>query len=655
MKMHIGADYYPEHWPRERWATDAKLMKEAGFNVTRVAEFAWSKLEPVEGTFDFSWLEDAIKLLGEHGVQVLLCTPTPTQPKWLYDNYPETVAQDEQGHMHHFGNRQNNCFTSPKYRELSRKITTAMAEHFKGNPNVIGWQLDNELSGPFCFCMACEKEFKAFLKEQYKSINDLNAAWGTNFWSHTYASFDELHLPRNKHSSPSIYLEWRRFHSRQIISFATEQAEIIRKINPKHFITHNFMGLYDGLNYFKLGEVLDFISEDYYYNFGASNNDNRFDAYLFGAQRLDFIRGIKHKPFWIMENSAGSLGWETYGRNLRPGEIRRMTIQNMARGAVGQVWFRWRTSRYGTEQYWHGILDHSGIPGRRYNEAKDLTPLMQKIFAKIDGSKIRTEVAILTDFEDRWAFEQQPNAEGFSYTKALEPYYRALYKNGVSVDFVKPGDCLEKYKIVLAPHKYILTKEYADAFTQFVKNGGTLLTTCRTGVKDASNAVHEMPLPGFLREAAGIRVEEYEAIGNYSVNYKGKTYKVNTLADWVIPETAEVLAKYKEPGVDFAAITSHSHGKGKLWYVGSIPEDKLAERIVLDMVAETNVQTYDLPENVELVIHEKDNASFYFLLNHGDEAQEIKMCALNGTDIVTDKAVNGKITIPANDVAVVQI
>jgi len=242
------------------------------------------------------WLEDAVALLGRYGIRSILCTPTPTMPKWVYDKYPDTVAEDVHGHPIAFGNRQNNCFTSRIYRALSRNITAELTKRFKDNPDVVGWQLDNELGGPFCYCRQCENDFREWLAARYQCVGALNEAWGTNFWSHAYADFKELHLPRHPHPSPSMYLDFRRFHSDNVVRFAAEQAEIIRAVCPGHFITHNFMGMSSGINYFDLGGVLDFISEDYYYNFGESSWDHRFDCYLAGAEQLDFIRGIKKQP-----------------------------------------------------------------------------------------------------------------------------------------------------------------------------------------------------------------------------------------------------------------------------------------------------------------------------------------------------------------------
>ena len=650
--MYIGADYYPEHWPRERWATDAALMREAGFTITRLAEFAWSRMEPSEGVFDFGWLDDAIDVLGAHGIKVILCTPTPTVPKWLYDTYPETTIQNADGTKIPFGNRQNVCFTSPAFREFSRRITRAMAEHFAGNPHVVGWQLDNEFHGPNCYCAACEAKFQAWLADKYTTTDALNEAWGTDFWSHRYTDFGQTHLPRNEHSSPSLVLDYRRFHSQNIVSFAREQADILRQRCPGHFITHNEMGWAPQVDYYDLSEPLDIVAFDYYYNYGPW--DTRYDAYTMGAAALDLTRGFKRKNFMIMENSAGAIGWESYSRNLRPGEMRRMTYQNVAHGADGQVWFRWRTSRYGTEQYWHGLLGHDGLPQRRYDEAAQTAKELRKLFETIDSSTIESQAAIVSEYDDRWALAQQPNAPKFDYIDALMPYYRALHRRGVNVDFINLRQGLESYKLVVLPYKYLLNREQADRLEAFVAAGGTLIVTCRSGVKNAVNVPHDMTLPGYLRGLTGVRVEEYESLPEtapYKVTWDSDTYTANTLADWIIPETAQVLASYDEPGVAYAAVTKHQVGSGCVYYIGTIPDAALANRLTDLALVQSCCATLDAPEHVEVSIRSHDNTEYVFLLNHTPEPQT---CTIMGENLLDGKVVNGSITLPPDGVAVVQ-
>ena len=337
-----------------------------------------------------------------------------------------------------------------------------------------------------------------------------------------------------------------------------------------------------------------------------------------------------------------------------PGQLRLWPAQSVASGADAVFYFRWRSCLFGTEQYWHGVLEHSGVPGRRYHDAAAMTPEMQKVYAEVAGGAVRSDVAIVTDFNDRWGFDQQPNSDDFSYTKALYPYYKALYRRGVNMDFIHGCDDFGKYKLVLLPYKYILTEEYAARLEDFVQNGGVLLTTCRSGVKNECNVPHEAVLPGYLRRAAGIKIEEYESIDCYAIEYKGRMYTGGTLVDWIKPETAEVLGQYTEDGVPYAAVTANTFGKGQLWYVGNVPDESLADSVIADLLETAGVRWFDLPERTEMVIQEKDGVSFVFLLNHSDAEQTFKLAGLKGMDLLSGQSGADWFTVKANDVAVIK-
>lgn len=654
--MYIGADYYPEHWPRERWEIDAKLMKEAGLNVTRLAEFSWTKLEPNEGQFDFGWLDDAIETLGSQGVKVILCTPTPTMPKWMYDGYPEVVAEEKNGDKIPFGNRQNNCFTSASYRFFSERITRKMAQRYADNPHVIGWQLDNELWGPYCFCPSCESAFRDYLKEKYGTIERLNEEYGTIFWSQCYREFAEAHLPRHTNSSPSLDLDYKRFHSDHIIRFAAAQAEIIREYCPHHFITHNMMGFSESVDYYKLGEKLDIVAFDYYYNFGKDNAwENRLGEYRYGAASLDFMRSVKHKNFWMMENSISSNGWETFGRELRPGEIRRMTYQNIAHGVDGQMWFRWRTCRFGTEQYWHGIIGHDGLPLRRYQVVSRLAQELHPLYEQIKDTTVNAQVGIVMDFDDRWALSFQPNSAEFNLVKTAMLYYNALSRRGINVEFLRSEDNLNAYSLVILPAKYILTPEYTHRLEQYVRDGGTLVTTYRTGVKNTSNVPYEMTLPGHLRKLTGVRVEEYEAVPSqypYEIQLGDIACQGSVLCDWILPETAEAIAGYADPDLkDYAAATVNAFGDGRVYYVG-IESDKLTEQLIDRIVEELGLEQFGLlPEGVEISVRSSEDVKYIFIINHSSKNY---VANVHGYDILKNENCGGAYTVAANDVAVIR-
>ncbi|MCY3023503.1 MAG: beta-galactosidase, partial [Planctomycetota bacterium] len=362
--MYIGVDYYPEHWPRAKWETYARWMKQAHFNIVRMAEFAWVFMEPEEDRFDFARLDDALAVLNKHGVSAILGTPTAVMPAWVARKYPETLAMQKDGTRITWGVRKNNCFTSGAYRLLSERITREMAVHFSGTPNVVGWQTDNEFGGPVCYCDTCRGDFQDWLRAKYRTLDALNRAWGTHFWGHRYGTWGEIQAGNDAGGqNPSLLLDWQRFTSWLQVRFQRDQVRILRAHCPHHFVTHNFMGLFSDLNYYDLAADLDFVAWDNYPVWGKP--DIPYDA----SAAADVMRGLKRQNFWIMEETAGPGGWGAFGRNPRPGEIRKIAYQQMAHGSDANIWFRWRTCTAGREQYWHGLLGHDSKPLRRYKEA----------------------------------------------------------------------------------------------------------------------------------------------------------------------------------------------------------------------------------------------------------------------------------------------
>lgn len=661
--MFIGADYYPEHWPRDRWETDAQLMEAAHFNIVRLAEFSWIKMEPHEGEYDFCWLDEAIELLGRHGIRSIVCTPTATMPKWLYDKYPDTVAISRDGQREHFGNRQINCFSSGTYRLLSQKITLAMARHYADNPNVVGWQLDNEFGGPICFCTTCEHAFQDWLRKKYATIENVNEQYGTIFWSQSYHEFSEIQLPRHLSSNPSLDLDFKRFHSENVVSFASEQADIIRTVCPGHFVTHNMMGFAVNINYYDLGKLLDFASFDYYYNYGERSWNDHIEDCISGSAGLDFTRGIKQKNFWIMENSAGSTGWEQYGRNLRPGEIRRMTYQNVAHGADGQLWFRWRTSRYGTEQYWHGLLGHDGVPARRYREAGATAGELHQLFKEIEGSVVRSDVGIVMDYDDRWAFLLQKNSPQFDYCRQANRVRREFTRHGINVDYLRPEDDLARYTCIVLLTKYIVSGEYAQKINDYVAGGGILLASFRCGVKDEVNVPYALTLPGLLRDVTGVRVEEYESIPkneSYRIKFGDHQYGGSILADWAIAEHAEVLATYDEECLEaYAALTVNRYGSGTAYYLATVPDDGMLAELVGRIIESAGIPEYGLlPHGIEIFTRSRLDTRYVFVINHSALGRQVPTGItdqFNPVNLVNGKSVDGLLDLPAGEVAVLKV
>ena len=623
--MYVGVDFYPEHWPRKLWNRYASLMRKANFNIVRLAEFAWVLMEPQEGCFDFAWLDEALAILGKGGISVILGTPTAVMPAWVARKYPDCLATQKNGQRIEWGVRKNNCFSSPTYRLLSQRITRAMAEHFAAAPNVIGWQSDNEFGDPVCYCDTCREGFHDWLVNKYKTLEKLNAAWGTHFWGQRFGQWCEIPLPIDPDgANPSLYLDWRRYGSWLNVRFQGEQVRILRECCPRHFITHNFMGLYSELNYYDLAEDLDFVSWDNYPIGGPPG------ILYNSAAAADLMRGLKRRNFWIMEQTAGASGWGCFNRNPRPGEIRLVAWQQMAHGADAQLWFRWRTCTAGREQYWHGLLGHDGKPLRRYREAARVGAEFKKLARHVEGTTVHAPVAMIYDYESHWALTSQPGYAGHHYYEAILRYYRALFRAGVNVDMVKPGGNLAGYRIVIAPDLFILPDDLAKQLCSFVFGGGVLLADCRTGVKDENSLCHARTLPGLLSKALGVVIEEYEAVpdgAEYAVSGVGDIvgdFTATRCCDWVKPRGAQRLAVYQPWHLkDFAAATRYRYGKGTGFYVGTvIRQEEFYDALIACLLQTGRVRpVVKPPAGVEVSLRQGRGGKLLFVMNHTEETK----------------------------------
>ncbi len=663
--MYIGADYYPEHWSKDRWEIDAQMMQDAGFNIVRIGEFAWINMEPQEGQFEFDWLDEALDVLAKHGISVILGTPTAVMPAWVARKYPETLAMQADGTRIVWGVRKNNCFTSGAYRLLSERITRAMAEHFKATPNVVGWQTDNEFGNPVCFCDTCRADFQDWLRAKYGTLDALNQAWGTHFWGHLYKTWGEIQIPVNRDShNPSACLDWQRYYSWLNVRFQRDQVNIIREVCPDHFVTHNFMGLFHELDYYDLAADLDHVSWDNYPVWGKPDTSTKASL---GA---DVMRGLKKQNFWIMEQTAGPGGWGAYGRNPRPGEIRKVAFQQVAHGADGMIWFRWRTCTAGREQFWHGLLGHDGKGLRRYKEAAKTASDLHKLSDSLTGTTVKAEVALVYDYDSIWAVRIQPGYVGNTYHEAALRVYEALVRAGVNVDIVQSTDDLSNYRAVFAPDLYVLPDAVAETLSGYVEAGGVLFTDSRSGVKDETNLCSARTLPGLLTDALGITIEEYESLGNdrgrgdpftYNVTGVGDfadgTFTAMRTSEWVLPQGAEVLAGYDAWHMtDFAALTRNRFGKGWGYFLGTVVDEPVFyDRLVADILAHAGVTApMTPPEGIEVSLRQNDERKLLFVINHTETSQTVAVPA-GKRELLGGKETAASITLDRFGVAVIEL
>ena len=626
MGTYFGVDYYPEHWPRERWETDAKLMQEMGVDVARLAEFSWSKLEPSLGEFNFGWLDEAITVLADRGIKIILGTPSAAPPAWIISANPEIQPIDYEGRVRYFGGRHHDCQSNLVYREHIKRYVTAFAAHFGDNPNVIGWQIDNELGNShhqLCMCPSCEDHFRQWLQNKYGDIETLNTKWGNTFWSQEYQNFSQILAPKITVTghNPSALLDWKLFCSDLIVDFHKFQSVILRQAAPGKFITQNMMGFEDKVNYYDLAEDIEFTSHDQYPggHFHPTQNERKSDKL---AAALDLMRATKDKPFWIMEQQSGITGWEVLGRAPKPGELGMWSAQAVAHGADCIVYFRWRTCTMGTEQYWHGILPHSGIPGRYYNELKTFVHKMKPLMKEIQGALPKSKVAIIYSYNQKYAIDIQPHHPDMTYIGHVMKYYTALYDRNVPVDFINDDADFTKYDLVIAPLQYLMTPELESRYQAYVKGGGNLVLTMRAGVKDDTNLCRvagALPMGG-LRELVGVEVHEYDCLRDITgwVLWNGQRYACEMWSDIINLTGAKELATYDfEFYTGTPVITENAYGDGTVYYVGTEPGADLAAKLVDEFITKHDICTWgETPPGVEIAARSSSGTDYIFVINH---------------------------------------
>ncbi|WP_213989455.1 beta-galactosidase [Sodalis sp. dw_96] len=628
--MNVGVDYYPEHWDPAMWPADAVEMKAAGITLVRLAEFAWSRLEPQEDQFDFRWLDNAIALFAAQRINIIIGTPTAAPPNWLVEKYQDILPVDHHKHPVYPGVRCHRCYNSPSLRRHALNIIEALTRHYVGHSAVIGWQTDNEIAANDCHCENCTREFRSWLQRKYLTLENLNQAWGTVVWSGEYSAWSQVTTPLggSPHHNPSFVLDFQRFSSDSAADFNRFQAEIIRKNCPRHFVTHNLWGYPVVTDYYRLFDPMDFVSVDYYPS--TDLKDDTKAAIYHGALTLDLTRGVKRKNFWVMEQLSGTPGcWNPMSRAPWPGMIRAHGWQSISRGADSIIHFRWRTARAGAEQFWHGLLDSHGHPGRRLAEFKTFASEVAQLNDLISGTRLHNEVALLFSHEQNNAFNIQPQSDGFDYFKNLKQLHQTLVRQGVGVDVINWTENVDDYTLVVAPFLFLEDAAVALTLENYVKGGGTLVLTTRTGVKNSFNVCQSDYLPGLLGGIGGIRVEEYDPVGfdKQKILLFKDEIGCSQWCDIIMPITAKTIGVYAS---DFfsgrSAVTVNAVGKGSVYYIGSVLDDSGYRRLFADILRECRIEFIDdLPAGVELSVRCDKTKRLLFILNLTKEQQSVSL------------------------------
>ncbi|MDX2110121.1 MAG: beta-galactosidase [Verrucomicrobiota bacterium] len=658
----FGVCYYPEHWDAETRALDAERMAAAGVNVVRMGEFAWDLMERVEGVYDFSLFDETIAHLARHGIKTIFCTPTAAPPRWLTVQHPEILRQDRLNTELKHGSRQHADYSHPTFREYSRRITEVLAEHYKDNTAVIGWQTDNEIYCHFSddHSPATRAAFIAFLKEKYAGdIVALNRAWGTAFWAQTYGSFEEIDTPyenRPTYPNPSQQLDYARFLSETVARFQHEQIALLRAANAGWFITHN--GVMSKTDYRGLfTQDLDVLGYDVY-PFFDTNPTSRPCSHAFGLDRVRAFSG----NFIVPEHQAAAGGQAPYFHNApEPGEMRLFTYRSIARGADSVLYFRWRTCRFGAEIYWCGILDHDNVPRRRYAELSQIGGELKRVGPALLGTSVRVEVAFAEgDYAATEAHLTYPLGLPSEGTAAVWSH-RWFFERGYAVGCVHPADNLDGVKLYIIPHWTVFDPAWVPALERFVERGGVLVIGARTASRTLDNQVTAETLPGCLAKLAGVTVEEYGRQNKGDLRPQklqlGET-EVES-ADWYEVlglQGAEALATWTTRHlVGLPAISHRKVGRGHVLYVGTyFCNGALFDALwpVAGKLAGVSPQLVEHPAGIEVVVREKAGVELWFMLNRNETATRVPHPPL-GQDLVTGTTVDGPCEIEASGVRVV--
>ncbi len=624
-RFYIGSAYYPEQWPEENWQKDIALMREAGFNVVRLGEFAWSTIEPEAGKFDFDWLDHAIAALAGAGISTVMGTPTAAPPAWLVHQHPEILAVDENGRRVQLGNRCHYCVNSTEFHRAARRVVKALAEHFGPNPHIVGWQLDNEYNR-YCYCDNCRKQFHEFLKSRYGSLENLNNRWTTRYWSQTYNAWEQIPLPIGPHN-PGLMLEFKHFVTESYRRFQHLQiAELRPKLASTVWITHNFMEWHDGYDHYRMTEELDIASWDWYVGTG------HLDYQLSGTAH-DLARGYKRRNFWLMETQPGNVDWKPLNNKVNKGETRAMAWHAIAHGADAVLYWQWRSAYGGQEQYHGSLIDQSGQVRPIYREVQQISRDIAKVTDLLSGSKPVAEVALLNCYDSRWSIQWQRHHQDFDYVSHLRHYYRPLAARNVSTDIISADAALDGYKLVIAPALLIVTPQRAANLKAFVENGGHLALTLRTGMKDEYNALLPLRQPGALAELAGAEVEDYYALFD-PVPITGEDWS-GVSRIWaerlkLRDDATRIIAAYGASNGwldDQPAITAHTYGKGQVTLVGAYLDDNSQQRLLDRLIRTANIQPdLDTPPGVEARKRIRSNGQeILIVINHTRTEQHIPL------------------------------
>ncbi|SCE93104.1 beta-galactosidase [Micromonospora saelicesensis] len=667
-KVPFGGDYNPEQWPEDVWKQDYRLFDTARIDLVTLGVFDWALTQPAEGTYDFTLLDRIVERASAEGRGICLATGTGAHPPWLAKAYPEVTRTDFEGRKHRFGQRHNSCPSSPVFRRLSTELARRVARRYADTPAVLAWHVGNEYGGA-CYCALCAAGFRNWLRHRYGTLDALNEAWYTTFWSHTFTDWDEIEPPSalSEHwrgpdhtAFPGITLDYLRFTSDAMLTNFRDEKEAIRESSPTLPVTTNFMGMYRPIDYHRWAPHLDFVSWDNY------PPDDGSAARM--ALTHDLMRGLKDgQPFWLMEQTPSCTACRDVNPLKRPGLMRLWSWQAVAHGADAVLFFQLRASRGASEKYHGAVIGHAGRSDTRvFREVAELGAELERLGPASLGARTPARVALLFDWDSWWALELSDGPSRLvRYQQVVLAYHRALWDAGVDLDVVAVTADLSRYDVVVAPALHLLKGDLPQRLEAVATRGGSVLTTYLSGRVDENDQVFLMDVPGPLGQLMGVRVDEWDARGPEVVNpvrlgdgADQVDVDARLLFELVIPQGAQVIGTYQ---ADFyagtPAVTRNSFGAGDGWYVAAGLDQAGVSWVVRQVLARHDLlgPYPDVPDLESAVRVAADGSRLLFLLNHRAEPVEVT-ARTGGVDLLTGDrtAAGGALRLPAYGVVVLE-
>ena len=616
----LGVCYYPEHWPEDMWISDAQSMYKNGIRWVRIAEFAWSRIEPEPKKFDWKWLDKAVDILGNAGLKIVMCTPTATPPRWLINQMPDMLAVDQNGQKRKFGSRKHYSFSHKGYQKESQRITQAVAERYGNNSFVQAWQTDNEFGcheTTYSWCQSSLQEFRNWLEVKYQSIEKLNEEWGNVFWSMEYSSFEDIDLPNLTvtEANPAHHFAFRRFSSDQVKNFNSQQVKIINQFSPNRPVSHNYMGHFIEFDHYKVSEDLDIAAWDsyplgYLQNMQSIAREDKkllFECYNIGdpdfqAYHHDLYRGMGR--LWVMEQQPGPVNWARYNPIPLPGAVRMWTWEAFAHDAEVVSYFRWRQAPYAQEQMHAGLMHCDNSPAMGSKEALQVSKEIQEI--ELPPTQ-KAEIALLHDYEACWMTEIDGQTQDFHYTRLMLDFYKSIRTNGGSLDIVGKNTDFTEYKLIIIPSFVHLDEEI---FSRITLSGAKILAGPRTGVK-----TNEFQIPHNLSlEGLGFKVTRVDALPQelpIEVEWKGIKGHMN-----VWREQGQCSGTSDGKGIDdMPVVTTGNKGS----YLCGWPDENLLKAIMKEQMLSAGLTTVSLPEYLRV----RQRGNLLFFTNYGKQKVSI--------------------------------